>query len=214
MATPKYFSYLPNIQYALSANKAGQINYAEFKDFFRTAMVRDDIFREDTVYTKYSVSDGERPDQVSYKMYGDEQYYWIVLQVNEITDVYTQWPLSDRELDEYVTKKYGPNSAGEIHHYETVETFDSDGNLVLPGGLNVPKSFVYTYPTEINGNVYKTSRPDYVTNVGYERAINEKKSEIFVLKPRYIQDYVREFKNYALNAKKQASFISIDDITP
>ena len=85
---------------------------------------------------------------------------------------------------------------------------------MLPGGLQVPETFEYTYPTEINGNVYLTSRPDYVTNVGYEREINEKKASIFILKEKYIQDYVREFKNYGRQVKKQKSFISIDDITP
>ena len=133
-------------------------------------------------YTPSILFDGERPDRVSYKMYGDEQYYWIVLQVNEITDVYNQWALSDRELEEYVAKKYGPNGASEIHHYETVETVDSDGNLVLPGGLVVPEDYSFTHTSEINGGtVYKTSRPLYVTNVAYERALNDKKSEIFVL---------------------------------
>jgi len=214
MTTPKYFSYLPNVHYALSANKAGQIEYAEMKDFFRLATIRDDIFREDTVYTKYSVKNGARPDQISYELYGDEQYYWILLQINEITDYYNQWPLSDKELDEYVSKKYGTNGASEIHHYETVETFDSAGNLVLPGGLQVPEDFVYTYPSEIGGTVYLTSLPLYVTNIGYERSINDDKSEIFALKEKYIQDYVREYKNYGRNVKSQVSFISIDDITP
>ena len=214
MTTPKYFSYLPNVQYALSANKAGQVNYAEFKDYFRMAVVRDDIFREDTVYTQYSVKNGERPDQISYDLYGDEQYYWILLQINDVTDYYNQWPLSDKELDEYVAKKYGAKGASEIHHYETVETYDSDDNLVLPGGLEVPESFSYTYPSEIGGTTYLTSLPQYVTNIGYERALNEEKSQIFVLKRRYLSDYVREFKAYGRNAKEQVSFISIDDITP
>ena len=214
MATPKYFSYLPNVQYALSANKAGQIDYAEMKDFFRMAVVRDDVFKQDTLYTKYTVKNGTRPDQIAYEIYGDNQYYWVILQINEIVDYYNQWPLSDKELDEYVSKKYGKNGAGEIHHYETVETFDSDGNRVLVGGMRVPEDFVYTYPSEVGGTVYLTSRPDYVTNVGYERKINEEKAEIFILKKKYLQDYVREFKNYGLNAKAQQSFISIDDITP
>ena len=157
MATPKYFSYLPNVQYALSANKAGQIDYAEMKDFFRMAVVRDDVFKQDTLYTKYSVKNGTRPDQISYEIYGDNQYYWVILQINEIVDYYNQWPLSDKELDEYVSKKYGKNGASEIHHYETVETFDSDGNRVLPGGLEVPEDFVYTYPSEVGGTVYLTS---------------------------------------------------------
>lgn len=214
MSTPKYFSYLPDVQYALSANKAGQINYAAMKDFFRMAVVRDDVFKQDTLYTKYTVQNGERPDQISYEIYGDEQYYWIILQVNEITDYYNQWALSDKELDQYISKKYGTNGASEIHHYETVDTYDSEGNLVLPGGLQVPEDFSYTYPSEIGGTVYLSSTPLYVTNAKYEKAINDAKSEIFILQKKYLYDYVREFKNYGSNVKKQTSFISIDDITP
>lgn len=214
MSTPKYFSYLPDVQYALSANKAGQINYAAMKDFFRMAVVRDDVFKQDTLYTKYTVQNGERPDQISYEIYGDEQYYWIILQVNEITDYYNQWALSDKELDQYISKKYGTNGASEIHHYETVDTYDSEGNLVLPGGLQVPEDFSYTYPSEIGGTVYLSSTPLYVTNAKYEKAINDAKSEIFILQKKYLYDYVREFKNYGSTVEKQTSFISIDDITP
>ena len=214
MSSPKYFSYLPNVQYALSANKAGQINYAAMKDFFRMATVRDDVFKNDTLYTQYTVKNGERPDQVSYEIYGDEQYYWVILQINEIIDYYNEWALSDSELDQYVVKKYGVNGGSGIHHYETVETVDSEDNLVLPAGLQVPEDFKYVYPTEINGTVYKTSTPLYVTNAAYEKRINEKKAEVFVLKQRYLYDYIREFKDYGANAKKQVSFISIDDITP
>ena len=214
MSTPKYFSYLPDVQYALSANKAGQINYAAMKDFFRMAVVRDDVFKKDTLYTRYTVQNGERPDQISYEIYGDEQYYWVILQINEIVDYYSQWALSDKELDQFITKKYGTNGGSEIHHYETVETFDSDDNLVLPGGLRVPEDFSYIYPTEINGTVYKSSTPYYVTNTDYEKRLNESKAEIFILQSKYIYDYVREFKNYGRNVKKQVSFISIDDITP
>ena len=86
--------------------------------------------------------------------------------------------------------------------------------MVLPGGLIVPEDFTYTYPSEIGGTVYLTSKPLYVTNVAYERELNDKKSEIFILDKKYLQDYVREFKNYTMNAKVQKSFISIDDITP
>lgn len=214
MSTPKYFSYLPDVQYALSANKAGQINYAAMKDFFRMAVVRDDVFKQDTLYTKYTVKNGERPDQISYEIYGDEQYYWVILQINEITDYYNQWALSDKELDQYIAKKYGANGASEIHHYETVDTYDSEGNLVLPGGLQVPEDFSYTYPSEIGGTVYLSSTPLYVTNAKYEKVINDAKAEIFVLQKKYIYDYVREFKNYGSSTKKQVSFISIDDITP
>jgi hypothetical protein len=96
MSTPKYFRNFPNIQYALEVDKAGKPKYINIKDYFHLLTVRDDIYREETLYTTYTVQNGERPDQISYKFYGDEQWYWVLLQVNEITDYYTQWPLSEQ----------------------------------------------------------------------------------------------------------------------
>ena len=56
------------------------------KDFFRLMRVRDDIYAEDTMYYEYVVQNGQRPEQISYDLYGDERYYWMILQVNDITD--------------------------------------------------------------------------------------------------------------------------------
>ena len=71
MSTPKYFQYFPNIQYATSINKAGVPSFVSIKDYFHLLTVRDDIYREETLYTKYNIQDGERPDEISYKVYGE-----------------------------------------------------------------------------------------------------------------------------------------------
>ena len=202
MSSPKYFQYFPNIQYPLSVDNAGKTNNINIKDYFHLLTVRDDVYREETLYTSYIIKNGERPDQVSYKFYGDEQFYWILLQINSITDYYTQWPLSQQELTEFVNKKYvGVTGASEIHHYETVETFDSDTppNLVLPGGLKVPENFKFTYPTTPGGSVYNTSFPIGITNYQYELELNDAKSSIFILDKKYIYDYEREVRTYGRN---------------
>jgi len=210
MATPKYFQYFPDIQYALSVDKAGRPHYINIKDYFHLLTVRDDIYREETLYTTYTIKNGERPDQISYKFYGDEQFYWVLLQINSITDYYTQWPLSEYELGIFVNKKYGGNAGAEkIHHYETVETFDSDTppNLVLPGGLKVPENFKFTYPTTPGASVYKTSFPIGITNYDYERKLNDAKSEIFILDKKYVFNYEREVRTYAKNLEPSVSFL-------
>ena len=215
MSTPKYFQNFPDIQYALSIDNAGKPNYINIKDYFHLLVVRDDIYREETLYTRYTIQNGERPDQISYKFYGDEQWYWIVLQINEITDYYTQWPLSEPELGVFVNKKYGgAKGAAEIHHYETVATYDTatPPNLMLPGGLKVPENFKFTYPTTPGGTVYLTSFPVSVTNYTYERRLNDAKSEIFILEKKYIFDYERETRTYARNLQPSVSFVDSADI--
>ena len=209
MSSPKYFQYFPNIQYALTVDKAGTPNYIGIKDYFHLLSVRDDIYREETLYSSYIINDGERPDQVSYKFYGDEQWYWVILQINSVVDYYNQWPLSEQELIDFTLKKYGGVAgAGKIHHYETVETFDTatPPNLVLPGGLKVPENFVFTYPTTPGSSVYLTSRPIGVTNSDYERKVNEAKSEIFILDKKYLFKYEREVRTYAKNLEPSVSY--------
>jgi len=209
MSSPKYFQNFPNIQYALSVNKAGKPNYINIKDYFHLLAVRDDIFREDTLYTKYTIQDGERPDMISYKFYDDEQYYWILLQINEIVDYYTQWPLSEVELEQFVYKKYGgPAAAGNVHHYETVRTEDNatPPNLVLPGGLKVAENFKFTYPSTPGADVYLTSFPVSISNFTYERRLNDAKSQIFILNKKYLYDYEREVRTYAKNLEPSVSF--------
>ena len=213
MSTPRYFRDFPNVQYAVKVNKAGQPKYISIKDYFHLLVPRDDIFREETLYSKYLVHDGQRPDEISYAVYGDEQFYWVILQINQITDYYTQWPLQEAELNTYVLRKYGGSAgAGAVHHWETVKTFDeaTPPNLVLQGGLEVPENFIYYYPTIPGENQRLSTTPVSVSNYQYERDLNEKKAEISILNPRYIYDYAREVKTYAKNLDITISFTDSD----
>ena len=217
MTAPTYFRNFPNINYALRANKAGRVEGIQIKDYFNLLKVRDDIFREDTLYSPYRVKNGQRPDQISYDFYGDEQFYWVILQINDITDYYNEWPLSEDELTAFVYKKYGGAAgAAQVHHYETTPVYNAaePPELLLPGGLEVPQNFVFTYPDGASTNVYKTATPVAVTNYQYERRLNDRKSQIFLLDKKYIWDYERDVRNYAINLDPVNSYIDISNVTP
>lgn len=234
MATPTYFSNFPNIDYAIRMNKAGVIDRIKIKDYFHLLKVRDDISPNKTLYTPYYIKNGERPDQISYDFYGDEQYYWIILQINEITDYFSEWPLSQYELDEYIIKKYGSISASqEVRHYETVEIYDKDRNLILPGrgtpgpdrgglakkGLVVPPDYSITYPDRPDSEVYitrsgftgTTAACTPITYQQYEYDLNEDKSQIFILQKKYIKDYIREVNRYSKDLPDLMSDSDVSD---
>lgn len=197
MSTPNYFSPLPNIKYAQSINKAGIANYIMTKDFFRLMRVRDDIFKEDTLYRQYFVQNGQRPEQISYELYRDERYYWVILQINDIYDFWNQWPLNQVELETFIEERYG-SKADDIAYYETPRITNDAGDVLLEGGLVVSEDFVFTYyPSPASNEIIQTARPIAVTNRQKEFNINDKKSSITVLAPRYIYDYEREWNNYA-----------------
>lgn len=213
MATPKFFKDVNTIQYAMSANHAGVSEYINIKDYFSNMVVRRDVFAKDTIYENYYISNGERPDQISYKLYGDEQYYWVILQINGITDYYNDWPLSYSECEDHIKKKYGGDKgAGEIHHYETVEVKNTDGIVLLPAGMVVPKDFIYYYYPDESSNVQLSVLPDEVTNSDYEKRLNQDKEQIQVLSKRYLSDYVREYKIYNQQSPDQKSEVDISEI--
>ena len=82
-------------------------------------------------------------------------------EINGIVDYYQEWPLSDYELEEYALKKYGSiENAEQVRHYVTVETKDSDGNIVLPGGLIVNEEYRFYYFASPDSNVELSVEPN------------------------------------------------------
>jgi len=95
MASKFYFSYFPNVVIGDTTVKDIYSHY-----FFQK------LFQDNsTLFKEYNVTDGETPETLAYKFYGDKAYFWIILMVNEIKDYFYDWPLSDNELrlltDEY-----------------------------------------------------------------------------------------------------------------
>ena len=209
MATPSYFSNFPNIDYAFKINKAGQPVGCNIKDFFHLMKVRDDLFKYDTIYDTYTIKNAERPDEISYELYGDEQFYWVILQINDITDYWNQWPLHDNELESFILRKYGSaEKANMIHHYETEPQYaDDDYTVLYPGGIRVSEDFVY--PQEL-GISYQP--PAAITNRAYEWGLNDEKREIQVVQSKYIADLVRDYERYAKGLPDVKSEVSISDV--
>ena len=209
MSTPTYFQQFPTVKYAQSINKAGVANYVEMKDFFRLMRVRDDIFAEDTMYKEYFVQNGQRPEQIAFELYGDEKYYWIILQINDIYDFWNQWPLDQVELETYITERYG-SEADAVSHYETVEVKNDAGDILMEGGMVVSENFVFYYHPDPDSNaVTLSSFPAAITNRQKEFNLNEKKASINVLNKKYIYDVEREWNNYARRLDSSYSEIFI-----
>jgi hypothetical protein len=155
-----------------------------------------------TIFDKYQIVDGARPETVAEELYGSTQYDWVVLVSSGITRVRDQWPLSDKEVYDYAESIYGTD-LNSVHHYETTEVKDSKGRLILPAGKVVDSTFTIPNPS----NPLATLNPvTGVSNYEYEVAKNNEKRGIYVLKPRYLQQVVTDTRK-AMTYDKSSQYV-------
>ena len=122
-----YFRELPDIAYQSNLqHKISSKEYIAIKNLFRRVKVRDSIQDQATLYSKYVILQGQRPDTVAEKFYGSSDLDWVVVLTAGITNIREQWPLSNKDLYVYADNKYG-TELNDIHHYETLEVKDSKG---------------------------------------------------------------------------------------
>jgi len=141
---PSYFRQVPDFEYVSRDPNQRQISeYATVKNLFRRGKLRDDIFGNLSYFTKYKIIGDERPDNVAYKIYNDETLDWVILLSNNILNIQTEWPLPQTVFDKVLLEKYGSYDEiyDGIHHYETKEIRDSNGNLILPEGIKMPSQW-------------------------------------------------------------------------
>ena len=174
----KYFSPFPRINYNLSGVNGNTI---EVTDIFRRVKARNKIADNVTMLDKYDVKEGEKPEDIAYKVYGDADYFWIVTLVNNIVNRYYDWPLDSFSFQEYIKDKYS-NPDG-IHHYEVTQSSGKQSG-------NGPAD--YTHKLEVN-----STHPgaQSVSNREYEQRLQDQKRQINLLLPQYVGTFVDEFNN-------------------
>jgi hypothetical protein len=146
-------------------------------DFFRRVNVVEKYTKNVSVLVPYTVEDEETPELVSQKFYGTPFYHWVLLMLNNITNPYEQWPLTESELREKIAFKYPGESKDDTYEYRNVETDYVED---------------YSAAAVLAGTQYE------VTIYDYEQELNEAKRNIKVLNPAFIDEFIKEFYS-ALN---------------
>jgi hypothetical protein len=155
-----YFENIPNLDYV--SRYGGEKNltdYVQVKNFFKRGKLRDDIFGDLNYFTKYKIKGDERPDNIAYKIYGDENLAWVVLLSNNVLNVQSEWPLPQESYHNYLLQKYGSeeNFYG-IHHYETNEIKNTSGITLIKKGTIIDPRW------KTNGNFIEV-RKSFIRNI-------------------------------------------------
>ena len=199
-----YFRELPNLEYqSFLSSSSGSDEYLLVKNVFRRVKLRDDLKNVFTIFNKYQIKDGARPDTVAEEVYGSAQYDWVVLVSAGIVNIRNEWPLSDRDIYQYAEEIYG-DDLNAIHHYETIEVKDSKGRLILPAGNVVDSNFTIPNPQIIT----QTLNPVVgVSNYEYETLKNTLKRSIYLLKPEYLQQAINDTRK-AMTYDRSSQYVS------
>ena len=199
-----YFRELPDLFYQSPLkDRNSSTEYVRVKNLFRRVKLRDDLQNVLTLFNKYQIPQGSRPELVAAELYGSQDYDWVVLLTAGIVNVNDQWPLSDYDLYKFAENKYGSN-LNSIRFYETTEVKDSSGRLILPKGKIVDSDFSIPNPDTPTANLNPVAG---ITNYEYEVRVNNEKRQIFVLKSGYLQQYLNDMREI-MHYKKSSQFIT------
>ena len=203
-----YFREIPNVEYQSPfSDRISNSSYIQAKNLFRRMKIRDDLQSIFTVFDKYVIKDGARPDTVAEELYGKPTYDWVVVLSSGIINLRNDWPLSSKDLYEFVSDKYGLER-NSIHHYQTREIKDSSGKLILPAGKHVDSNFSVTY-YDNGASVTPTNSNTVVgvSNYEYEVTKNEEKRTIYVLKKEFLQQFLTDMRNEMIY-KKSSQYVN------
>ena len=133
------------------------------------------------IFDKYDVKYGENPEDIATKLYGDPTLHWVILMVNDITDRFYQWPMTQPQFAEFLKDKYGAGNEDGVHHYEITQ---ASGRSTGQGPDD------YSHKVEVNSD---EDNAETITNRQYEERLQDKYRQIKLLDAKYIGQFVAEF---------------------
>lgn len=166
-----YFSNFSTLMYDPKGDGSTKLT----TNILKRVRVRANMKKEIIMLDSYDVKDNETPEIIADKHHGSSYYHWVVMILNDVSDVNHDWVKSTRQLQRYVQSKYTNAQLSEVHHYEIAQTSgDTSIKIQVPQG---------------------TALATTVTNYEYEVALNEEKRQIKLLRNEYLGFFTEEFSN-------------------
>ena len=166
-----YFDNFPTIPYDAEGNG----KFKDVKNLLRRVGIRTKVKVNAMLFDTYDVKNGETPESIAFKLYGDSELHWVIMLINDITDRFHDWPMSEAQFLQFVNDKY--DNVDAIHHYEIPQSSGDTSKKINIGTSNS------NYPTATA-----------ITNFEHEQEQQDNKRKIRLLDPSYLDDFVEEFK--------------------
>ena len=161
-----YFKYFNKINYDVRGVK-NNVNFDVITNLLQRVRLKANVIKNQVFFAQHQIIDGETPEYIAYKYYGDTELHWVVLYAQEATNPYYDWPLTYSQLKKFVDKKYGVANINETHHYEDADKYQVDSTA---------------------------SGATAITNFVHEETLNDAKRNLTLIRPEYVGDIVKELK--------------------
>lgn len=161
-----YFKDFP--QFAYDFEIGGKTKVLLLTDITRNVRFRKEVLSNIELYDEYDIQEGETPEIIAEKIYGNSNLHWMIMLVNERFDYIADFPMSYPQLLKYIEDKYGVGNEYEVHHYENERGYIVDPYYV--------------------GKIA-------VSNHDYEERMNEQKRRIKLVSPSLIDRVMKQFKD-------------------
>ena len=159
-----YFKEFPKFLYDFKYGNSTKTSVVT--DITRNVRFRKEVLENVTLFDEYDIVDGETPEIVAEKIYGDPEYHWIIMLANQKHDYISDFPLSEQALVKHIVATYG------AQRYATRYYVNAKGfvvNSTVAGAVSV-------------------------SNDDYERTLNESKRRIKVISPQVISTILTQYK--------------------
>ena len=170
-----YFSQFPVIAY----DSVGDKEFKTVTHLLKRVALHNKARAVGSLYDTYDVRSGETPEMIAHKYYGDPEYHWVIMLVNNITDRYHQWPMNNRQFLAHIDTRY--DNVDATHHYEIYQS-SGDTTVKIDIGLS-----------NVDADGDTISDAVLITNREYEEAKQDEIRKIRLLHPQYLEQFVEEF---------------------
>lgn len=168
-----YFANFPDILYPFELG--GKIKLVQVKDIVSNVRLRKQLLSNITLYDEYDIEDGETPEIIAERVYGDANLHWVIMLANDRYDLWNDFPMSGDALSKYIENKYGQGNENNQHIiFDSPHFEDERGNIVDGPASNLVRA---------------------ISNFEYEMRVNESKRKIKIINKTLVANIVTELNS-------------------
>jgi len=99
-----FFQDFPLITYLYNINGKNELRVVN--DITMNIRIKKQVLSNITLYEDYDIIDGDTPERIADKIYGDPNLNWVIMLTNDKFSNINDFPMSNTVLEKYIEKKY------------------------------------------------------------------------------------------------------------